>query len=336
MVTHPLLRIGTRGSPLALAQANEVRGRLAAIDPDLARTGAVEVVIIRTTGDRVQDRTLVELGGKGLFTKEIEEALIGGAIDLAVHSMKDMPTELPPGLIIGALLPREDPRDAFLSLTAATIDDLPAGAVVGTASLRRQAQLLAARPDLVVVPVRGNVQTRLERLREGRMDATLLAMAGLNRLKLTEVARSPIDPSVMLPAVAQGAIGIECRAADDRTAGWVRALNDPETAVAVEAERGLLAVLDGSCRTPIAALAVRSVAPGRDAQAMTLTARVASPDGTTVLEDSLTHVVGQGDTAAALALGRHVGQALRDRAGDDIARWAAGVTGQWVPGSGPA
>ena len=168
------------------------------------------------------------------------------------------------------------------------------------------------------------------------MDATLLAMAGLNRLKLTEVARSPIDPSVMLPAVAQGAIGIECRAADDRTAGWVRALNDPETAVAVEAERGLLAVLDGSCRTPIAALAVRSVAPGRDAQAMTLTARVASPDGTTVLEDSLTHVVGQGDTAAALALGRHVGQALRDRAGDDIARWAAGVTGQWVPGSGPA
>ncbi|GGB39711.1 porphobilinogen deaminase [Tistrella bauzanensis] len=335
MVTHPLLRIGTRGSPLALAQANEVRGRLAAIDPDLARTGAVEVVVIRTTGDRVQDRTLVELGGKGLFTKEIEEALISGAIDLAVHSMKDMPTELPPGLIIGALLPREDPRDAFLSLTAATLDDLPAGAVVGTASLRRQAQLLAARPDLVVVPVRGNVQTRLERLREGRMDATLLAMAGLNRLKLTEVVRSPIDPAVMLPAVAQGAIGIECRAADDRTAGWVRALNDPETAIAVEAERGLLAVLDGSCRTPIAALAVRP-ASDEAAGTITLTGRVASPDGATLLEEHLTATVGRGDTAAAQALGRRVGQALRDRAGDDIARWAAGVTGQWVPGSGPA
>ncbi|MAD38029.1 MAG: hydroxymethylbilane synthase [Tistrella sp.] len=328
MVTHPLLRIGTRGSPLALAQANEVRGRLAALDPALAAAGTVEIVIIRTTGDQVQDRTLVELGGKGLFTKEIEEALITGAIDLAVHSMKDMPTELPEGLAITALLPREDPRDAFLSLKARRLDDLPAGAVIGTASLRRQAQLLAARPDLTVVPLRGNVQTRLSRLREGRIDATLLAMAGLNRLKLTEVDRSPIDPAVMLPAVAQGAIGIETRSADDRTNAWVGALDDGETALAVIAERALLAVLDGSCRTPIAALARRD-----DDGRLALTGRVASPDGGTLLEEAGVADVGAADRAAAEALGRQVGTALRERAGEDIARWAAGVTGQWVPGA---
>ncbi|WP_449221756.1 hydroxymethylbilane synthase [Tistrella mobilis] len=328
MVTHPLLRIGTRGSPLALAQANEVRGRLAALDPALAAAGAVEIVIIRTTGDQVQDRTLVELGGKGLFTKEIEEALITGAIDLAVHSMKDMPTELPEGLAITALLPREDPRDAFLSLKARSLDDLPAGAVIGTASLRRQAQLLAARPDLTVVPLRGNVQTRLSRLREGRIDATLLAMAGLNRLQLTEVDRSPIDPAVMLPAVAQGAIGVETRSGDDRTNAWVGALDDGETALAVIAERALLAVLDGSCRTPIAALARRDPA-GR----LALTGRVASPDGRTLLEEAGAAEIGVEDRAAATALGHRVGIALRERAGEDIARWAAGVTGQWVPGT---
>ena len=214
MAETPRLRLGTRGSPLALAQANEVRARLAAVHPELSEQAAVEIVVITTTGDQVQDRTLAEIGGKGLFTKEIEEALLAGRIDAAVHSMKDVPTWLPEGLEISTILPREDPRDAIFSAGGQDLAGLPAGSVVGTASLRRQAQVLLARPDLKVVPLRGNVETRLRKLAEGQVDATLLAMAGLKRLGKAGEVSAVLAPEDMLPAVAQGAIGLEIRADD--------------------------------------------------------------------------------------------------------------------------
>ena len=219
------LRIGTRGSPLALAQAHQTRARLAAAHAALAAPDAIEIVVIKTTGDRIQDRTLMEAGGKGLFTKEIEEALAAGSIDLAVHSMKDVPTWLPDGLEIRCLLPREDPRDAFFSEIAGHLDDLPEGAVVGTASLRRQAQVLSRRPDLKVVPIRGNVETRLRKLAAREVDATMLALAGLRRLDMTDRITAVLETDIMLPAVAQGAIGIETRADDDVTNGLLAALN---------------------------------------------------------------------------------------------------------------
>jgi hydroxymethylbilane synthase len=247
------IRLGTRGSPLALAQANEVRQRLeAAHGPGRL---AFEVRAIKTSGDRIQDRPLAEAGGKGLFTKEIEEALLAGEIDVAVHSMKDMPTLLPPGLTIQCLLPREDVRDAFISSKAASLADLPHGAKVGTSSLRRQAQVRHARPDLVVVPLRGNVETRLRKLAEGAADATLLACAGLKRLGLTDCIASPVPPEEMLPAVAQGAIGVEVRADDPAMAELLAPINHQPTALTVAAERAFLAKLEGSCRTPIAGLA---------------------------------------------------------------------------------
>jgi hydroxymethylbilane synthase len=248
-----MVRIGTRGSPLAQAQAREVRERLEAAHGP----GSLdfEVRVIRTSGDRIQDRPLAEEGGKGLFTKEIEEALIAGEIDIAVHSMKDMPTLLPAGLAVTCILPREDVRDAFISLTAARIADLPSGAVVGTSSLRRQAQVLHVRPDLVVAPLRGNVETRLKKIEGGAADATLLACAGLKRLGMADRITAPISPEEMLPAVAQGAIGIETRADDIAMAELLGPINDQASALAVTAERAFLAKLDGSCRTPIAALA---------------------------------------------------------------------------------
>ncbi len=301
----PAIRIGTRGSPLALAQANEVARLLAAAHPALGAPGAVAIVAIRTTGDTVQDRTLAEIGGKGLFTKEIEEALLAGAIDLAVHSMKDMPTWLPDGLIIAALLPREDPRDAFFSNHGGGIGELPPGATVGTAALRRQAQILARRPDLRVVPLRGNVGTRLRKLAEGRVDATLLAVAGLKRLGEAARIERVLDPSEMLPAVAQGAIGIECRAADDRTRALLAPLHCPATGACVAAERALLAALDGSCRTPIAALATLDSA-GR----LALDALVAQPDGSAVHRTDRA-----GPAGAAEALGADAGAELRVRIG---------------------
>lgn len=244
------IRLGTRGSPLALAQAHEVRDRLAAahtMSPD-----AVTINVIKTSGDRILDRPLADIGGKGLFTKEIEDALLANEIDLAVHSMKDMQTALPDGLMIGAVLPREDVRDAFLSLKYPDIDALPQGAVVGTSSLRRQAQLLNARPDLKVIGFRGNVQTRLKKLEDGVADATFLAVAGLKRLGLADRITSPVPISKMLPAVAQAAIGIEVRAGDERTADLIAPLNDEAAALAVTIERAFLARLEGSCRTPIA------------------------------------------------------------------------------------
>jgi hydroxymethylbilane synthase len=247
------IRIGTRGSPLALAQAYETRERLATAHGLDSET--IVITVIKTTGDRVLDRPLAEIGGKGLFTKEIEDALLANEVDLAVHSMKDMQTALPDGLILGATLPREDVRDAFLSLKYTSLDDVPAGAVVGSSSLRRQAQLLNMRPDLTVVGFRGNVQTRLKKLEEGVAAATFLAVAGLRRLKLEDRITSIIPTEQMLPAVAQGAIGLEIRAGDQWTADLIAPLNHHATALAVTTERAFLKRLEGSCRTPIAGLA---------------------------------------------------------------------------------
>jgi hydroxymethylbilane synthase len=246
----PFLRIGTRGSPLALWQAREVAGCLAAahgVEPE-----AIAIKVIRTTGDIIQDRPLSEVGGKGLFTKEIEQALVDDVIDLAVHSCKDMPTVLPAGLELAACLPREDVRDAFISRKAGSLAGLPHGAVIGTASLRRQAMVKRLRPDVSVVTFRGNVDTRLKKLDDGVVDATLLAFAGLKRLGREAAATAVLDIDTFLPAVGQGAIGIEAREADRRTGDLLNKINHIETLTAVRAERAFLAVLDGSCRTPIA------------------------------------------------------------------------------------
>ena len=301
-----ILRIGTRGSPLALWQANETKRLLAAAHPALAAPEAIEIRVIRTTGDRIQDRTLAEAGGKGLFTKEIEEALVAGEIDLAVHSMKDVPTWLPDGLGIVAILEREDPRDALIAPAGvAKIADLREGAVVGTASLRRGAQLLARRPDVRIVPLRGNVDTRLAKVERGEVEATFLAYAGLRRLGRTDAVRAILEPDEMLPAAAQGAIGIECRLDDARTRGYLAAIDHRATAIAVAAERGLLERLDGSCRTPIGALAV-PVAGGR----LRLDGLVVRPDGTGLMTTSR-----EGPEAMAGEMGRDAGEELKRRAG---------------------
>lgn len=246
-------RIGTRGSPLALWQANEVRRQL------IARNGlpesAVEIEVIKTSGDRIQDRALADIGGKGLFTKEIEEALIEKRIDLAVHSMKDLETKLPDGLVIAAVLERADVRDAFISLKHKSLDALPKGAVVGTSSLRRQAQLKRLRPDVEVVGFRGNVETRLRKLADGVAEATFLACAGLIRLGEGARITQAVETSQMLPAIAQGAVGVQIRADDEATSAAVAKLDHAPTRLAVTAERAFLAHLDGSCRTPIAGLA---------------------------------------------------------------------------------
>ncbi len=287
------LKIGTRGSPLALAQAHETRARLMAAHglPE----DAFEIVVIRTTGDDramiAADRPLKEVGGKGLFTKEIEEALLSGGIDIAVHSMKDMPVAQPGGLLLDCYLPREDVRDAFVSHDVARLADLPSGAVVGSSSLRRRAQLAHRRPDLRLVQFRGNVQTRLKKLQDGVAVATLLAMAGLNRLGMAHVARSAIEPEEMLPAVAQGAIGIERRAADGRAERLLAAIHDRETGERLAAERAFLAALDGSCETPIAGLALH--APG----GLWLRGEILRPDGSEVIAGE--RRCGVGDAAAA-------------------------------------
>ncbi|MDA8233061.1 MAG: hydroxymethylbilane synthase [Magnetospirillum sp.] len=304
MTATPVLRIGTRGSPLALAQTHEVRDRLAAAWPELAAPGAIDVVVIKTTGDMVQDRPLAEIGGKGLFTKELDDSMLDGRIDLAVHSMKDVPTVLPDGIVLPCMLPREDVRDAFICLKAKSLAELPAGSVIGTASLRRGAQILHRRPDLRVVNFRGNVQTRLRKLGEGEVDATLLAMAGLKRLGLVEHATAALSTDDMLPAVAQGAIGITCRTNDPTAHRWLGALNDGVTFVRVTAERAFLAKLDGSCRTPIAALAEL------DGDRLEFRGLIVSPDGRTI------HAARRSGTAsAAEALGTDAAQELLDIAG---------------------
>jgi hydroxymethylbilane synthase len=303
--TTAALRIGTRGSPLALAQARMVRARVAAVQGvDEER---IALTIIRTTGDMIQDRTLAEAGGKGLFTKEIEEALRAGAIDLAVHSAKDMPTVLPDGLTITAVLPREDPRDVFISRVAKTLRELRAGAVVGTASLRRQAIVKRLRPDLEVVPIRGNVDTRLRKLDEGVVDATLLALAGLKRLGLTQAATSVFAIDEFLPAVGQGIVAIETRADDGATRKLLDAINHAETATALAAERAFLEVLDGSCRTPIAGHA--TIAAGR----LHFRGLIAKPNGSASFECAR-----EGLVSAAAALGADAGAELKARAGPDF------------------
>ena len=301
------IRIGTRGSPLALAQTREVVARLT--QAHKLAEGACEVVVIKTSGDRITDRPLSEEGGKGLFTKEIEEALLAGSIDLAVHSMKDMPTVLPAGLTLGAAPKREDPRDAFISLKYGSLAEVPRGAVMGTSSLRRQAQMLHRRPDLKIVPFRGNVQTRLNKLAEGVAAGTFLACAGLNRLGLAEYIREPISTDIMLPAVAQGAIAIELRSADAETALLIAPLNDEATALCVAAERTFLAKLDGSCRTPIAGLAEL-----RD-NIIRFRGEILTPDGRQCLATERS-----GPAETALRLGEDAAAELLDRAGPDFLR----------------
>jgi hydroxymethylbilane synthase len=292
------LRIGTRGSPLALVQAGLVRARLAASHG--MNLADIDVRIIKTSGDRIQDRNLADIGGKGLFTKELEDALHSGEIDLAVHSMKDVATRLPDGLTIAAILNREDPRDAFISLKYASIAAMPAGAVIGTSSLRRQAQLLAARPDLKVVAFRGNVETRLAKLADGVADATFLAVAGLNRLGMASRMTQALPPEVMLPAVAQGAVGIEIRASDQRVAALVAPLDHPDTHDAVRCERAFLLRLDGSCRTPIAGHASID-----KAGQLTFTGEVLSPDGA-----DRRSIMRRGPRTSAEAIGDEAGLAL--------------------------
>ena len=272
------LRIGTRGSPLALAQAYETRKRLTeALD---VTEDSFEIVVISTSGDRILDRPLKEVGGKGLFTKEIEQEMLDGKIDIAVHSMKDMPVEQPDGLMLGCYLPREDVRDAFVSSHFNNVSDLPSGSKVGTSSLRRKAQLKFFRPDLEVVEFRGNVQTRLKKLSDGVASCTFLAMAGLNRLGLADVAQSAINPSEMLPAIAQGAIGIEWREADKQIADILKKIHHEETAQQLNAERAFLAELDGSCQTPIAGLATI------EGSSLKLTGQVLRTDGSDSISET--------------------------------------------------
>lgn len=303
MTSPAPLRIGTRGSPLALAQARRVQARLAATHPEFASAGAVEIVTIVTTGDTVQNRPLADIGGKGLFTKEIDLALLQGRVDFAVHSLKDLPTVLPAGLALVCIPEREDVRDALIARSARSIAELPQGAVVGTASLRRAAQLLHRRPDLRVVPLRGNVDTRIAKVDRGEVDATLLALAGLRRLDRTGRA-VPVETDEMLPAVGQGAIAVTCRSDDARTRRLLAPLDLPDAHTAILAERAFLAALDGSCRTPIAALATLS------GDRLALRGLVASPDGRDLHEIAVA-----GARAEAERVGREAGEALLARCG---------------------
>ena len=302
------LNIGTRGSLLALAQANEVRDRLAAAF-DLPFE-AFTIVVIKTTGDRIIDRPLKEIGGKGLFTREIEAALLDGSIDIAVHSMKDMPTLQPGGLVIDTYLPREDMRDAFISPHLTSIADLPEGAVVGTSSLRRRAQVKLRRPDLEVVEFRGNLQTRLKKLDDGVAEATFLAMAGLNRLRMDDVPKAAVDTDDMLPAIAQGAIGIERRMDDPRATEMLAAIHDRATGEQLAAERAFLATLDGSCETPIAGLAELN---GTN---MRLRGQVLRPDGSDAINDDVTCAISDGAEA-----GQDMARKLLAQAGPGFFDW---------------
>ena len=302
------LKIGTRGSPLALAQAYETRRRLG-VAFDLT-DACFEIVVIKTKGDKITDRPLKEIGGKGLFTREIEQDLLSGAIDIAVHSMKDMPVEQPAGLLLETYLPREDVRDAFVSHAHQRLEDLPAGTVVGTSSLRRKAQLQHKRPDLTVVEFRGNVQTRLKKLEDGVAACTFLAMAGLNRLDMSHVANSAIDTEQMLPAVAQGAIGIERRANDESTAAMLSAIHDTPTGQRLAAERAFLAELDGSCETPIAGLAELNGSQLR------LRGEVLRPDGSEAIGDDVT-----GPIESGAEMGREMARKLLAQAGDGFFDW---------------
>src|SRR3990167_2183167 len=302
-MTAPLLRLGTRGSKLALTQTGLFRDALATAVPALAAPGAIEIVAIKTTGDVIQDRPLSEAGGKGLFVKEIEEALLQRRIDAAVHSMKDMPTAQPPGLAISAFLPREDARDVLIAGEVTRIPDLPKGAIVGTSALRRKALLLHQRPDLEVVTLRGNVETRLAKREAGVVAATLLALAGLKRLGMAHVG-TPVPEDDMLPAVGQGAGCIECREDDARTRGWLAGVHHAATATCVSAEHAMLTVLDGSCRTPIAGHAILT------GDSLHLRGLIARPDGSEVIATER-----HGRAGDAVAMGRDTGEELKRRGG---------------------
>lgn len=304
MAARPLL-IGTRGSPLALWQARHVRARL--MEAHGLGEGEIDLNVITTSGDRIKDKPLRDFGGKGLFTKEIDEALVRGDIDMAVHSMKDLPTELPIELCIAAVLPRADVRDAFISTKAPSLADLPPGASVGTSSLRRQSQVRKLRPDLRVVDFRGNVETRLKKLYEGKADATLLALAGLERLGLASHATSILSTEEMLPAVAQGAIGVTSRNDDVKTRALLEALNDARAATAVTCERAFLGRLDGSCKTPIAGLAEI------DEGFLRFRGLILAPDGTEWHGIELT-----GAAEHAKSIGADAGEELVARAGPDF------------------
>ena len=305
--------IATRRSPLALWQAREVQARLAracGLEGDDA-DAAFPILGLVSTGDKIQDRTLLEAGGKGLFTKEIDEAQLSGEAAYAVHSMKDVPTELPDGLILGAILEREDPRDMLLARGGETrLADLPEGVVVGTASLRRQAQLLHARPDITVVPLRGNVATRLGKLESGEVYATFLARAGLKRLQRPEAEREPLPFSDMLPAVAQGAIGVAARIDGSDARTRLTALEHVPTRIAITAERAFLKALDGSCRTPIAA--------HLNNESMDFTGEVLTPDGVQRWQKSLRIDLATTTLEQAFETGQQLGQAIRDDAGDRL------------------
>lgn len=301
------LRIGTRGSKLARTQTDMVQALL------LRAGAACEVIPIKTSGDRILDRSLADAGGKGLFTKELEDALLDRRIDLAVHSMKDVPTIFPEGLAIAALLPREDPRDAFLSHKASSLAELPKGAKIGTSSVRRHAQVMRARPDLEILLLRGNVDTRIAKLDAGTLDAILLAYAGLKRLGLAERATSLLPTADWLPALAQGAVGIEIRTDDEHTASFVTPLNDTSTAVALGFERAFQSALDGSCRTPIAGLA--TFEDGRIA----FRGEVLAPDGSDFVAAQFENRLGPNAVRAAEAAGRQLGLEIKPRA----ARWLA-------------
>lgn len=301
------LRIGTRASPLALAQAHEARARLMAAHglPE----EAFEIVAMTTTGDAIRDRPLAQAGGKGLFTKELEEGLLSGRIDIAVHSSKDMPTQLPRGLVLSCFLEREDVRDCFIGRAAPTLDEMPEGAVIGSSSLRRQALVRSLRPDLKVVMFRGNVQTRLRKLEDGQADATLLAHAGLRRLGMAHVATELLDVERFPPAPGQGAICIEQRAGDARVSAMLEAIDHRETRIALTCERAFLAALDGSCRTPIGALAQV------EGEALRFAGIILTPDGS-----EHHRIQDEGRVADAAEIGRRAGEKVRERAGPGFFR----------------
>jgi hydroxymethylbilane synthase len=297
------LRIGSRGSPLALVQARQAQSALAKACGIVAEQ--IEIKIIRTSGDKIQDRPLADAGGKGLFTKEIEEALLSGAIDFAVHSSKDIPAVLPAGLTLAAFLPREDPRDALVSRIGKSLGELPRNALVGTSSPRRQALLMRARPDLRIAPLRGNVETRLRKIDAGEMEAAVLAVAGLKRLGLFSAIATALEVEEFLPAAGQGAIAIETRANDESARAHAAAVDDADTHTALAAERAFLAALGGSCRTPIAG---HARIEGDDA--VRFRGLIAKTDGSDAIEVSR-----QGRRTDAAALGADAGHEIRTRAG---------------------
>lgn len=317
------LRIGTRGSPLALAQAYETRRRLIEEFPELEEDGAIEICVMKTQGDMILDKSLMELGGKGLFTKELDVALLGDEVDICVHSMKDVPTWLPDGTVLPCNLPREQTNDAFITADNKymKIADLPDHSVIGTASLRRQSQILSQNPTLKCVNFRGNVQTRLRKLDDNVVDATLLAIAGLKRMDMQDCATAVLDWDEMLPAVAQGAIGIQCRTEDERSLKYIAALNCMDTHVCVNCERSFLEALDGNCKTPIAGQA--KIVDGK----IVFRGLIAMPDGSVKYETEST-----GEIADAVKIGREAGEKLKADAGDTFFSMMVEMSPQQVLG----